>query len=108
MRSGDLRWRSVTTGVDDLLRARLHAAYKETDRHVDFPAPQSPACYSPAPCSRVFVVIGAPQNLNVYCTFAEPLSKLGSKWLSSRERTQPRFNTRKTSLPGRRIQRKRL
>src|SRR5262245_43103613 len=54
------------------------------------------------------VVIGIPQNLNVYCTLAEPLSKLGSKWLSSRERTQPRFNTRKTSLPGRRIQRKRL
>src|SRR5262245_525613 len=59
-------------------------------------------------CRTIVVVIGAPQNLNVYCTLADPLSKLGSKWLSSRERTQPRFNTRKTSLPGRRIQRKRL
>ncbi len=53
-------------------------------------------------------VIGAPQNLNVYCSFAEPRSKLGSKRLSSSDRTHPRFNTRKTSLPGRRIQRKRL
>src|SRR5262249_10643234 len=54
------------------------------------------------------VVIGAPQNLNVYCTFAEPRSKFGSKRLSSSDRSHPRFSTRNRSLPGRRIQRNRL
>src|SRR5262245_10290230 len=57
---------------------------------------------------RSIAIIGAPQNRNVYCSFAEPRSKLGSKRLSSSVRIQPRLSTRNRSFPGRRIQRNRL